>query len=238
MSQQFVAGTPVYNATGNRIGTVSDQGVQGGYLVMQKGRIFHQTVYIPLDAIRRTDEQGIYLRLYKPYVKQPDDDDGFPAPSFNDENTLTGATDTMNWPPSAPIAEEHDDLRVPLREEQLIVEKQRREMGRVHVHKYIVEEPQTFTLPVTHEEFRVERVTITGHVDPGPNVFTEKHIEMPLMGEDVIIDKRTQVVEEVHLYKSLITEDHAVNEVVRKERLHIDGIDDPTEQMPSPNHLH
>lgn len=234
MSQQFVAGTRVYNATGNRIGTVSEHGVQGNYLVVQKGRFFHQTVYVPLDAIRRTDERGIYLRLYKPYVLEPDEEpesNEYPYPLFNDDSTLVAATDAVNRPPVAPVAEEHDDIRVPLREEQLIVEKQRREMGRVRFHKYVVEEPQTITLAVTHEEFRVERVPVTGHIDPGPNVFTEKHLEMSLMGEDVIVDKRTQIVEEVHLYKSQVTEDRTVNEVIRKEHLRIDGTDESNGQV-------
>ncbi|MGZ3584026.1 MAG: DUF2382 domain-containing protein [Ktedonobacterales bacterium] len=240
MSQQYEAGTPVYDATGKRIGTVSDRGVQGGYLVVQKGRIFHHTVYVPLNAIRRTDYRGIYLRLYKPYVKQPDDDvqrDRSPFAPFDDADSLATTTNTLSWLPLTPDAEQNHDLTVPLREEQLTVEKQQREVGRVRVHKYIVEEPQTLTVAVTHEELRVERVPVQGHVAPGPNTFTEKVIEMPLMAEDVVVDKRAQVVEEVHLFKSQITEDRAVNEVIRKERLQIDGMDDPTQQVYPSDHL-
>ena len=243
MSQQFITGMPVYSATGKKVGTVSERGVQGGYLVVQKGGIFHQTLYVPLNAIRRGDEQGVYLRLYTPYVKQPDEkalSETLPAASSGDAHTLAKSGDTMDWIPIAPGAEEHDDLRVPLREEELVVEKKRREMGRIRVHKYVVEEPQSITLPITHEECRVERVPVKGRVDPGPNVFTETHIEMPLMGEDVVVDKRAQVVEEIHLYKSLITEERAINDVVRKERLHIDDVDDvqdvPTQQMEQPEH--
>ncbi|HEX8034973.1 MAG TPA: DUF2382 domain-containing protein [Ktedonobacterales bacterium] len=241
MSQQYDAGTPVYDATGKRIGTVSDDGVQGGYLVVRKGRIFHHTVYVPLNAIRRTDHRGIHLRLYKPYVKQPSEDvqrDRSPFAPFNDEDSVAATTNTLNWLPLTPDAEQHDDLTVPLREEQLTVEKQQREMGRVRVHKYIVEEPQTLTVAVTHEELRVERVSVQGRVAPGTNTFTEKFIEMPLMGEDLVVDKRVQVVEEVHLYKSQITEDRAVSEAIRKERLHVDGMDDPTQQIYPSDHLH
>jgi uncharacterized protein (TIGR02271 family) len=240
MSQQFEAGTPVYNATGNRIGRVSDRGVQGGYLLVRKGHIFHQTVYVPLNAIRRSDHRGVYLRLYKPYVKQPEEGsrrDGFPITPVKDENLLDATTNTMIWPPADSIPGDPDDLRVPLRQEQLFVQKQQREMSRVRVHKYVVEEPQTVTLDVTHEKVRVARVPITGHVDPGPNAFTEKLIEMPLMGEEVVVDKRAMVVEEVHLHKSHITEQHTINESIRKERLYVDGMDDPTQEMTRPDYL-
>jgi len=241
MSQQYEAGTRVYDATGKRIGTVSDEGVQGGYLMVRRGHIFHHTVYVPLNAIRRTDHRGIFLRLYKPYVKQPGEDvqrDRSPFAPFNEEDSLAATTNTLSWLPLTPYAEQNDDLTVPLREEQLTVEKRQREMGRVRVHKYIVEEPQTLTVSVTHEELRVEHVPMQGRVEPGPNTFTEKVIEMPLMGEDVVVDKRAQVVEEVHLYKSQSTEDRAVSEVIRKERLHVDGMDDPTEQIYPSDHLH
>lgn len=241
MSQLFAAGTPVYNATGNKIGAVSAPGVKGNYLLVQKGRIFHKTVYVPLDAIRRSDGRGIYLRLYKPYVEEPDEDqqdDEFPFPLFDDDDVLTAATGTLKSPSGAPVVEEHTDLRVPLREERVIVEKQPREKGRVRIHKYVVEEPQTLTVAVTHEEYRVTRVPVTGHIDPGPNVFTETHVEMSLMGEDVIVDKRTQIVEEVHLYKSQVTEEHAVNEVVHKERLHTDGADDSNGHIQPPDRRH
>lgn len=247
MSQQFITGMPVYSATGTKVGTVSERGVHGSYLVVRKGRFFHQTLYVPLSAIRRSDDQGVYLRLYNPYVKQPDEkalSDALPAASSRNEDTLVEYGETMDWIPTAPGADKHDNLRAPFREEELIVEKKRREIGRVRVHKYIVEEPQTITLPITHEEFRVERVPVKGSVDPGPSAFIEKHIEMPLMGEDVVVDKRAQVVEEVQLYKSLITDERAIDNVARKERLHTDGIDDkddvddagdaPTQQMDRP----
>lgn len=241
MSQQYVAGTPVYNATGNRIGTVSDRGVQGGYLLVRKGHIFRQTVYVPLEAIRRTDYRGIYVRLYKPYVKQPDEESqskGFPFTSFDDENLLDASANTMIWPPADSVPGDHDDLRVPLRQEQLVIEKQRREMSRVRVHKYVTEEPQTVTLSVTHEEVSVKHVHMKGRIEPSPNAFTERDIEMPLMGEEIVVNKRALVVEEVHLHKSQITADHAVNEVIRKEHLYVNGMDDPTQQMPPPDYLH
>lgn len=241
MSQQFVAGTPVYNATGKRIGTVSDRGVQGGYLLVRKGRIFHQIVYVPLNAIRSSNHRGVYLRLYQPYVKQPSEEsrrEGFTNSPFNNKNLLDAATNTMIWPPEDSIPGEHDDLPVPLHQEQLVIGKQQREMKRVRIHKYVIEEPQTVTLDVTHEEVTIKRVPIKGHVEPGPNAFSEKEIEMPLMGEEVVVDKRALVVEEVHLHKSQITEEHAVNEAIRKERLYIDGMNDHTLPMPPPDYLH
>ena len=50
------------------------------------------------------------------------------------------------------------DVRVPVSEEQLEVEKRERKTGEVRVSKNVVTEEKQVTVPVTREEVRVERV--------------------------------------------------------------------------------
>jgi ElaB/YqjD/DUF883 family membrane-anchored ribosome-binding protein len=68
----FIPGTPVYDATGEKLGTVCER--QGGdeYLVVHTGRFFGHDVYVPKAAIRRSDEKGVYLTVDKDGLKHLD----------------------------------------------------------------------------------------------------------------------------------------------------------------------
>ncbi len=59
------ASTPIFDANGERIGIVAQQGVQGDHLVMAKGILFVRDIEIPLDAIRQAGPEGVYLRVTK-----------------------------------------------------------------------------------------------------------------------------------------------------------------------------
>src|SRR5438309_4837798 len=63
--QRFTEGMPVYDAAGERLGALHEYYVPGGYLVVQKGFLFHKDLYIPVNAVGRSDADGIYLQLYK-----------------------------------------------------------------------------------------------------------------------------------------------------------------------------
>lgn len=227
MSQQFFEGAAIYDAGGDKVGTVSEHGVQDGNLVIHHG-MFRQDVYVPLSAIQRNDADGVYLNMYKDDLLNQD----MGAPAMNDTMTGTGIDEsdrvmtnttatTMN---AADVSTE--DVRVPVREEELVVGKQQEELGRVHLHKDVVEEQETVSAPVTREEVRVERVPVQGQ-DMGndPNAFTEQDIDVPVMGEELVAGKRATVKEEVRLHKDAITQDQKVSDTVRKERVTVDGDD-------------
>ncbi len=118
-------------------------------------------------------------------------------------------------------------MRVPLREEELVVGKQQQEAGKLHLRKDVTEEQQTATAPVTREEITVERVPVQGqNVDTGPEAFVEQEVDIPIMDEQLVAGKRTAVNEEVHIHKQPVTEEQSVSDTVRKERLHIEGTDE------------
>jgi len=117
------------------------------------------------------------------------------------------------------------DIRGPVMEEELLVSKTRQEEGRVRLHKEVVEERQTLTVPVSREEAHIERVAVSGNVPADANAFTERDISVPLMGEEAVTAKRAHVVEEVRLRKDQVTETEQVTDSVRKERVVIEGTD-------------
>jgi uncharacterized protein (TIGR02271 family) len=110
-------------------------------------------------------------------------------------------------------------------EEQLHVGTEQVQAGRARLRKYVVTENVTQTVPVSHEEVRLEREPITeanrGQAMSGADISEEEH-EVTLHAERPVVNKETVPVERVRLGTQTVTEDHQVSETLRKEQ-----IDDP-----------
>lgn len=114
-------------------------------------------------------------------------------------------------------------------EEQLRVGTQRVEAGKVRLRKYIVEEQVSRTVPVSHEEVRLEREPITeanvGSALDGPAISEEEH-EVVLHAERAVVAKEAVPVERVRLNVDTVTEQETVTDTVRKEQIEVDGVPD------------
>ena len=110
-------------------------------------------------------------------------------------------------------------------EERLSVGTQTQERGRARLRKYVVTENVTQTVPVSHEEVRLEREPVTdanrGAATSGSDISEDEH-EVTLRAERPVVNKETVPVERVRLGTETVTEDHEVSETLRKEQ-----IDDP-----------
>jgi uncharacterized protein (TIGR02271 family) len=110
-------------------------------------------------------------------------------------------------------------------EEQLRVGTERQEAGRARLRKFVVTENVSQTVPVSHEEVRLEREPITdanaGDALSGPELTESEHV-VTLHEERPVVEKETVPVERVRLDKETVTEEVAVNEQVRKEEVDID----------------
>jgi uncharacterized protein (TIGR02271 family) len=116
-------------------------------------------------------------------------------------------------------------------EEQLHVGTEKVQTGRARLRKHVVTEQQTVTVPVTHEEVRLEREPITdaniGSATAGPDLSDEEH-EVILTEERPVVHMETVPVERVKLDKETVTEQHRVTEDVRHEEIELDGDADGT----------
>jgi uncharacterized protein (TIGR02271 family) len=113
-------------------------------------------------------------------------------------------------------------------EERLNVGTESVQAGRARLRKYVVTENVTRTVPVSHEEVRVEREPITdanrdAALD-GPDISEEEH-EVTLRAERPVVEKEAVPVERVRLGTETVTEQHQVNEQVRKEQIDEPGVD-------------
>ena len=110
-------------------------------------------------------------------------------------------------------------------EERLHVGTEQVQAGRARLRKYVVTENVTQTVPVSHEEVRLEREPITdanrGDAMAGSDISEEEH-EVTLHAERPVTAKETVPVERVRLGTETVTEQQQVSETLRKEQ-----IDDP-----------
>src|SRR5689334_12545009 len=104
-------------------------------------------------------------------------------------------------------------------EERLNVGTRSEEVGRARLRKYVVTENVTETVPVSHEEVRVEREPITdaniGSAMDGPAISEEEH-EVTLRAERPVVEKEAVPVERVRLDKETVTDEARVDEDLRK----------------------
>jgi uncharacterized protein (TIGR02271 family) len=215
---------------GDKVGTAIEQNEQGGYLVVEKGLLFIKDVYVPLSAISRVDNQGVYLNLTKEDLKRQNWET---PPSTTARAPETSAAATTSAPITEhPMSSTGDDISVPVREEELMVGKREEEAGRVRVTRDVVEEQQTTSIPLTHDEVIIERVPVEGRsaevgAEPlAPDTLGEKEVVIPLRSEEPVVGKRAEVSEELHIRKQQVTEEQQVSGTVRKERVNVEGVDE------------
>jgi len=111
-------------------------------------------------------------------------------------------------------------------EEELRVGKTSEEAGKVRLRKWVETEHVSKTVPLTHEEVRVEREPITqdnrGRATAGAQI-SEGELEVTLHEEQVVAETRAVPKERVKLEKDVVTEDETVDADLRKERIEVEG---------------
>ncbi|WP_067824978.1 PRC and DUF2382 domain-containing protein [Nocardia inohanensis] len=108
-------------------------------------------------------------------------------------------------------------------EERLVIDTEREASGTARLHKYVVEEEQTFTVPTTHEEARLVREPIT---DPtgADTTIGEQDQEVVLHADRVRAHKETVPVERVSLVVDEVPDEQSISDTVRKERIDAEGV--------------
>jgi uncharacterized protein (TIGR02271 family) len=110
-------------------------------------------------------------------------------------------------------------------EERMHVGTERLETGRARLRKYVVTEEQEQTIPVRHEEVRVEREPITGAdrdtAMSGAEI-SEAEREVTLHEERPVTRIETVPVERVRLDTAEVTEEETVRGKVRKEQIEVE----------------
>jgi len=109
-------------------------------------------------------------------------------------------------------------IRVPVLEERLMVEKRPIELGEIRLHKTV----ETFE-EIAHQDILEEdvkdRPVATGDM---PDAFKEGTIRVPVRGEEAVVTKEAFVTGEVVIDRERTTETQTISDTVRKERVEVD----------------
>jgi uncharacterized protein (TIGR02271 family) len=263
---RYDTGATIYDSTGAKIGTLSDLGVQNGYLVVKHGMLMPKEAYVPVNLIQEARADGIYLSLAKDELNGYDQG-GVPGSAPNSVAAQGGGN---AWVPGAAMSGEAgqartqlpplyvqaeqvqaeqrprathqplndetdrtnlagaqgDQIAVPLTGEELVAGKRQVERGRVQLRKGVTEERQTVDVPLTQEHVSVSEVPVDADTPVPDDAFQDKIIDVPVMGEELVTEKRAQVTGEVVVNKERVQETQRASATVRRERLDVRHVDE------------
>jgi len=109
-----------------------------------------------------------------------------------------------------------DELNIKLREERLDITKDQVKTANVNVHKDIITDEHTISVPVTREDLVIEKKAV------GRNK-KSKIIRIPLSTEHIEVIKHPKPLNDVNVYKKKFTETETIEETIKKETLNIDS---------------
>jgi uncharacterized protein (TIGR02271 family) len=239
----------IYDQDGERIGPLSDLFVDASdepeYVGVETGSPGNRSVLVPAEVITVDD------RLRRMVVSHPRSL-VVSAPNLGHEDEVTpeferrvrvhygldteeragsGALYTgLVEPTEASSAErapdtsghEGDDVKVRRSEEEIRVETREREAGEIRVRKRVHTERERLTVPKKRVEVSVERVPVEGAEATTAPQIGEEEIVVPVVEEEIVVEKRPVVKEEIRIRKRVVEEVEVVEEDVRREEVEID----------------
>jgi uncharacterized protein (TIGR02271 family) len=113
-----------------------------------------------------------------------------------------------------------DELRVQRSEEELRAGTREREAGAMRVRKRVRTDREQVRVPTRREEVSVERVPVDQE-GTGAEI-GEDEVSVPVVEEEVVVDKRPVVKEEIRVRKDVVEDEEVVEEDVRKEEVEVD----------------
>jgi len=174
------------------------------------------------DEVTREFERRVRLHYGLETADDTEDRAGFDVP-IPELPEMVG-TDPVASAPD----EDEDEVRVRRSEEEIEVQTRRREAGAMRVRKRVRTERERIEVPKKRVEVTVERVPVeegaasTGERSASAPEIGEEEIVVPIVEEEVVVEKRPVVKEEIRIRKQVVEDVEVVEEDVRKEEVEID----------------
>jgi uncharacterized protein (TIGR02271 family) len=116
--------------------------------------------------------------------------------------------------------EDEDELRVQRSEEELLAGTRERVAGSVNVRKRVRTDRERVDVPIRREEVSVERVPVSGEASEAQIGADE--VSVPVVEDEVVVQKKPVVKEEIRIRKDVVHERQIVEEDVRREVVDIE----------------
>ncbi|MGH3428449.1 MAG: DUF2382 domain-containing protein, partial [Terriglobales bacterium] len=235
-----LADTTVYDSSGEKLGKVGQVYLdrannQPSWVTVQTGLLGMKESFVPLQRAE-TREDRLQVAVKKQEVKDAPkiDADGELTPDREAElydyyqlSPEGGSPGTYGRSSAEQRAASDGagDQAMTRSEERMRVSAEQTEQGQARLRKSVVTEHVQQTVPVRHEEVRLEREPITEanrrSAMSGPEI-SEAEYETTLHAERPVIVTETVPVEQVRLSKETVTEQRNVEGEVRKEKIDFD----------------
>lgn len=229
-AQEWVVapGTEVVDSAGHSVGRVDD--IRDGYLVVRKGRFFAADYYIPFGAIGSHDESTIYLNVVA------DDAAGEiwhrrPAPRGRDDAAATDPSAMDTEERLEYLTDAEGNVRVPIIREELAATRRPVVRGRVRIETRISEHEETLEVPVTEERVRIQRRSFDRDGTGSDITVDGGTFEIPFYGEDVDVERRVRVIEEIIITREAVETVRRVRGTVRTETAEVFEDDIPEHNL-------
>lgn len=141
-------------------------------------------------------------------------------PALYDDTTRV--TSDRAYDTTATSVTDAETLRVAVHEEELTATTRPVERGQVRVDKRIVEEDRAIDVPINEERVTITRRAVDREAGVDDLAFQEDTIEIPLRSEEVDVQKRNRVVEEIDIAKDTVQSTKRVADTVRREEVNVD----------------
>ena len=202
------AGMTATSTRGERLGNVVRVG--SDTFVVEKGVFFPKDYELRYDHIVALDGEQIGYSLSDIDSRFGSLTDparpGTAAPASVAAASVAASPTSMPAPrktaPPSVGSSRKGDVRIPLMEEEIGIEKISREAGHVRIHKIVKTEEKHFRVPITREDVVIERVSASDEDAPLSLelAFKEQTLDLPLHEEDVQVTKRTRVREQIVIH--------------------------------------
>lgn len=222
---QIQTGATVVGSDNQKVGDVAEVGPN--YIYVRKGLIFTKDLFIPFGEIQSIDGDGsVMLNVTKDAVDTMGWDtvpEGSSTTDWNRESATTSADWNGDPAASSTGTLSEDGTRLTRSEEQLRADTRREQAGEVRVGKDVVEERQTFDVPVEREEVEIRRHPVDRPATADDMAYQQgESVRVPVTAEHVEVTKEPRVVEELEIDKRRVTDTERVDDTVRKERFDVD----------------
>ncbi|HEX6970468.1 MAG TPA: PRC and DUF2382 domain-containing protein [Micromonosporaceae bacterium] len=236
ISQETVAtlyGSEVYDRNDEKVGTIgqvyaAEETRQPAWVSVRTGMLGQRESLVPIEGAQWEGDRRLRVPYDKAQIKAaPHVDSGDNRPIESDDLArLYQHYDLQPMQARRPAEETRQpsaEEAVTVSEERMHVGTERQEVGKARLHKYVVTEPVQTTVPVSHEEVRLEREPIEPGVErPSPSEIGEAEREVVLHAERPVVAKETVPVERVRLDVDTVTDQENVGAELRKEHVEAD----------------
>jgi len=231
---ELQTGMDVFSLDGEKVGKVVE--LDNSQITVEKGLFFPHDYVIPMSAVESADDQSIYLNINKDDALNQRwsagdasswDANAAVAPATYDDREvattdtgMVGSADAaagIDATNTATRTSSDDTLTIPVHEEELTATKRTVDAGDVVINTKVVSEDRTLQVPITEERVRVTRRAVDRDATGNDAAFQGGTINVPVQTEQVDMQKRVHVAEEVEVAKEATQKTQQVSGTVRRE---------------------